>query len=165
VLRLATRSYPRTQILYSKATSTQLSPSLGHFISTIQECEDESKNEDNDENGASGDENEDDGEDNYDKKDGGGDETENDDEEDDDDVEEGGEWLEEEEEEEEEEEPLHCAVTIGHVLDDGTIEATLVSGDLQQTVSIPEPFRRTNSKPTFLSYEERLSEVGCLLIL
>jgi hypothetical protein len=36
--------------------------------------------------------------------------------------------------------------------------------DVQQTVSIPVPFRRVNSNPAFLGSEQRLNEVSCLLI-
>ena len=67
--------------------------------------------------------------------------------------------------EEEQEKAQHYAVTIGHVLEDDTTQATLVSDSgMQQTVSIPEPFRRVNSTPAFLPSEQRLNEVACLRI-
>jgi hypothetical protein len=73
--------------------------------------------------------------------------------------------------EEEQDKAQHYAVTIGHVLEDGTTQATLLSEDpkqsnssILQTVSIPEPFRRVNSSPAFLGSEQRLNDVSCLLI-
>jgi hypothetical protein len=71
------------------------------------------------------------------------------------------------EEEEEEDDDQHYAVTIGHVLQDGTTQAILANDNDQQVVSIPFPFQRLNSKPQFLRYAEmpeQLSEVGCLLV-
>src|SRR5271155_241600 len=61
----------------------------------------------------------------------------------------------------------HYGVTIGHVLQDDTVQAVLASGDDQLVVSIPAKFRRVNSRLAFLSDQgipNQLSEVGCLLI-
>jgi hypothetical protein len=57
--------------------------------------------------------------------------------------------------EEKREKAQHYAITIGHVLEDDTTQATLVSdSDIQQTVSIPVPSRRANSNPAFLGSED-----------
>jgi hypothetical protein len=67
--------------------------------------------------------------------------------------------------EEKKEKAQHYAITIGHVLGYDTTQATLVSdSDIQQTVSIPVPFRRPNSNLVFLGPEQPLNEVSCLLI-
>jgi hypothetical protein len=57
-------------------------------------------------------------------------------------------------------------VTIGHVLQDDTEEAVLISKDAQQVVSIPTQFRRINGKPKSLNKEmdDQLREVGCVSI-
>ena len=87
-------------------------------------------------------------------------------EEDEDEDDEDDEEQQQQEEEEEEEQEVHYALTIGHVLQDGTEQATSVSSNGHQTVSIPISFRRLNSKPAFLrslEVPDQLSEVGCLL--
>ena len=67
--------------------------------------------------------------------------------------------------EEKQEKAQHYAITIAHVLGDYTTQATLVSdSDIQQTVSIPVPFRRPNSNLVFIGSEQPLNEVSCLLI-
>ena len=57
-------------------------------------------------------------------------------------------------------------MTIGHVLQDDTEEAVLISKDAQQVVSIPTQFRRINGKPKSLNKEmdDQLREVGCVSI-
>jgi hypothetical protein len=49
----------------------------------------------------------------------------------------------------------HYAVTIDHVLQDGTTHATLMSDNVHQTVSIPVPFQRVNLTPSVLNIVEK----------
>jgi cobalamin biosynthesis protein CobT len=75
----------------------------------------------------------------------------------------------EEEGDEDEDQDNHYAITIRHILQDGTTKAVLESDTDEHVVSIPPPFQRLMSMPAFLRYSRelrsfrRLAVCECLL--